>query len=163
MSTKTVTKSASGKPTTKKNTTKKIALPVGEKKATVPEEVLVLDKSLETANDNQGGNNVEEYEIIEPEAKSKKTSATKPESKAATVTKTGNKIELVATCYHYYRNWLKNWLHSHNVLSARFLKNEDSYNGYVTVSENEKKQALAALALWKKENPDTKELFWEIN
>jgi len=163
MSTKTAKKSQSTKPATKKNTAKKNASPVVEKDATAQEEILVLDESLNTTNDNQGNKSGEDYEIVETKGKTKKASAKKAVSKAATITKTDNKIPLVASCYHYYRNWIKDWLHSNGVPSARFLKNSDSYNGYITVSESEKAPGLKALALWKKENPDSKELFWNIN
>jgi len=158
MSTKTAKKSQSAKPATKKT-----ASPVVVNKAVTEDEVLVLDESLEVVNDTQGNKNVEEQEIVETKAKSKKAATKKPEIKTSVVTKTDNKIPLVASCYHYYRNWIKNWLHSNGVPSARFLKNADSYNGYITVLESEKVLGVKALAMWKKENPDTKELFWNIN
>ena len=72
------------------------------------------------------------------------------------------KIKLAASCYHYYRNWLKEFMHSHGVSSARFQKSPDSYDGHITVLESEKVKAIKALETWNKENPDTKEMFWDI-
>ena len=76
----------------------------------------------------------------------------------------GKKIRLATTCYHYYRHFLKHWLHSHGggVASARFLKSPDSYDGHIIVLENDKTKGLKALEAWSKQNPDTKELFWDV-
>ena len=74
----------------------------------------------------------------------------------------GKKIKLAATCYHYYRNFLKEFMRSHGVPSARFSKSPESYDGHLTVIETEKAKGLKALEQWTKENPDTKELFWDV-
>lgn len=74
----------------------------------------------------------------------------------------GKKIRLAATCYHYYRGWLREYMRSHGVGSARFSKAPDSYQGHLTCLETDKAKGLKALETWNKENPDTKELFWDI-
>ena len=91
------------------------------------------------------------------ESKAKK--APKQAANAATPAK--KRIQVAATCYHYYRNWLRDWLRPH-APSARFQKSPESYDGHITVLESEKEQAIAALELWKTENPDVKEMFWDI-
>ena len=43
-----------------------------------------------------------------------------------------------------------------------FSKSPESYDGHLTVIETEKAKGLKALEQWTKENPDTKELFWDV-
>jgi len=75
----------------------------------------------------------------------------------------GNKkVRLAASTYHYYRNWLAEFMRSHGVPSAKFQKSPESYEGHITVSETEKAKGLKALEQWSKQNPDTKELFWDV-
>ena len=100
-------------------------------------------------------------------AQAKKAAATTPAKKKAIATSkpvatNSKKIRLAASCYHYYRNWLKDFMRSHGVSSARFQKSPDSYDGHITVLESEKVKGLKALETWNKENPETKELFWDI-
>jgi len=106
-----------------------------------------------------------------PKAKTEKkaaaTKSAKPVTKkVATVGKElsigGKKIKLAATCYHYYRNWLKEFMRSHGVTSARFQKSPESYDGHLTVLETEKSKGIKVLEQWQKEHPDTKELFWDV-
>jgi len=106
-----------------------------------------------------------------PKAKTeKKTAASKSAKpvtkKTATVGKElsigGKKIKLVSSCYHYYRSVLRDWLREHKVPSARFQKNPENYTGFVTVLESEKIEAVQALAQYRKENPDVKDLWQEL-
>ena len=100
-------------------------------------------------------------------AQAKKEVATTPAKKKAVATSkpaatNDKKIKLAASCYHYYRNWLKDFMRSHGVASARFQKSPESYNGHIIVLESEKVKGLKALETWNKENADTKEMFWDI-
>ncbi len=83
-------------------------------------------------------------------------------TKSNTVTNGDKKIRLAASTYHYYRNWLADFMRSHGVPSAKFQKAPESYNGHITVLEAEKAKGLKALEQWSKQNPDTKELFWDV-
>ena len=110
---------------------------------------------------------VEKKPKVKTEKKTTATKSAKPVTKkAATVSKElsigGKKIKLAATCYHYYRNFLKDFMRSNGVTSARFAKAADSYKGHLTILETEKAKGLKALETWTKENPDTKELFWDV-
>lgn len=103
-------------------------------------------------------NGVVTEEATVPEDKVKKA----PKKTGNATTPAEKKIQIAASCYHYYRNWLRDWLRSHNVPSARFQKSPESYDGHITVLESEKEHAIAALELWKTENPDVKEMFWDL-
>jgi len=107
-------------------------------------------------------------------AKSQKAEATAAKSKPEKVAKkkavstvkgvaaNGKKVKLAASTYHYYRNFLAEFMRSHGVPSANFQKSAESYDGHITVSETEKAKGLKALEQWSKQNPDTRELFWDI-
>lgn len=73
------------------------------------------------------------------------------------------KVTLAGSGYHYYRNWLRDWLRSHGVPSARFTKSPENYNGNIIVLESEKEKGVIALEQWVTENPDIKEMFWAVN
>lgn len=131
--------------------------PVGENLTEQPKEVVATESVTKVAS--------------KPKAKTEKkpaaAKAAKPVTKkVATVGKEipvgGKKIKLAATCYHYYRNWLKEFMRSHGVPSAKFQKSPESYDGHLTVLETEKAKGLKALEQWHKENPETKELFWDV-
>lgn len=101
---------------------------------------------------------------VEAAAKSKpeKTVQKKAVSIGKVVAANGKKIKLASSTYHYYRNWLAEFMRSHGVPSAKFQKSPESYNGHITVLEADKAKGLKALEQWSKQNPDTKELFWDI-
>jgi hypothetical protein len=99
--------------------------------------------------------NVKKAVVVTP-AKKKAVAASKP------IVTNIKKIKLAASCYHYYRNWLKEFMRSHGVSSARFQKSPDSYDGHITVLESEKVKGLKAFEIWNKENPNTKEMFWDV-
>lgn len=90
---------------------------------------------------------------------------TKPATKKVDVSKKASvkekKVRLASSCYHYYRHFLKDFLRP-LVPSSRFQKVEDSYDGHILVAESEKAKGLKALEKWNKENPDVKELFWDV-
>lgn len=116
---------------------------------------------------SEGANNASKKEVSKKKSAAAKT--TQPKSVAKKPVKAQNntatsakKVKLVSSCYHYYRNVLRDWLREHKVPSARFMKNPENYDGYITVLENEKAQALKALAQYRKENPDVKELWKEL-
>jgi len=83
-------------------------------------------------------------------------------SNVKSVSVNGKKIKLAASTYHYYRNWLAEFMRSHGVPSAKFQKSPTSYEGHIMISETEKAKGLKALEQWSKQNPDTKELFWDV-
>jgi len=95
-------------------------------------------------------------------AKSKNVSQKKPAGSSKSATTNNKKIRLATTSYHYYRNWLAEFLRSHGVLSARFQKASEGYNGHITVLESEKAKGIKALELWNKQNPEVKELFTSV-
>jgi hypothetical protein len=99
-----------------------------------------------------------------PTAKSqtKKVAQKKVVSNGKSSAGSNKKVRLAASTYHYYRNWLAEFMRSHGVSSAKFQKSPESYEGHITVSETEKAKGLKALEQWSKQNPDTKELFWDI-
>jgi len=178
MSTKTTAKkSAIAKPTASKKT---ITNKAGEIKGVTNLKIIEQD---EPVNNNQDSNIAvvnNEVTATSNKAAKKNVKSEAPAKKVAKVTKNiskksvekkavsksvatnEKKIKLAASCYHYYRNWLKDFMRSHGVSSARFQKSEESYDGHITVVESEKAKGLKALEQWNKENPDTKEMFWEV-
>jgi flagellar biosynthesis chaperone FliJ len=100
----------------------------------------------------------------EKSAAAKTKTKSEPQKKAVSNGKSTvvKKIKLAASTYHYYRNWLAEFMRSHGVPSAKFQKSPESYNGHITVLETEKAKGLKALEQWNKQNPDTKELFWDV-
>ena len=101
-------------------------------------------------------------EAAEAKSKPEKVAQKKAVSNVKSVSVNGKKVKLAASTYHYYRNWLAEFMRSHGVPSAKFQKSPESYDGHITVSETEKAKGLKALEQWSKQNPDTKELFWDI-
>jgi hypothetical protein len=95
-------------------------------------------------------------------SKSAKPVAKKVATAAKPSTTGEKKIRLADTCYHYYRNFLKDFMRSHGVGSVRFVKAPENYSGYLSTIESQKAAGLKALERWTKENPDTKELFWNV-
>ncbi len=177
MSTKTTTKKSNGaNPATSKNS-KKVATNKSGKVTGVT--VVELNENAEppaTENVTEQPTDVVATESVtkvesKPKAKTEKkaaaTKSAKPVTKKpATVGKElsigGKKIKLAATCYHYYRNFLKDFMRSKGVKSIKFSKAADSYKGHLLVLESDQQKGLQALAQWNKENPDTKELFWDV-
>lgn len=177
MSTKTTAKKSNGANSATSKDTKKVVtnksgkvtgvtiidlsenadLPSGENVTEQPTKVAATESATRVEN--------------KPKAKTEKKAVTNKSTKPVTQKVTtggkelsigGKKIRLAATCYHYYRNWLKEFMRSHGVSSARFSKSPESYDGHLTVNEMDKAKGLKALEQWKKENPDTKELFWDV-
>jgi len=72
------------------------------------------------------------------------------------------RVTLVGTSYHYFRNWLKNTLRSGEIHTAKFIKNEADWNGCISIPENDKDAALKILEQYRVENPETKELWWDV-
>jgi len=101
-------------------------------------------------------------EAAEAKSKPEKVAQKKAVSNVKSVSVNGKKVKLAASTYHYYRNWLAEFMRSHGVPSAKFQKSPESYEGHITVTETEKAKGLKALEQWSKQNPDTKELFWDI-
>jgi len=98
-----------------------------------------------------------------PVAKEKKQSPKKATDETNEEIVKEKKVTLAESGYHWYRNWLRLWLHSHGVPSARFKKSATNYYGTITVLESQKEKGVLALELWVKENPDVKEMFWAVN
>ncbi len=176
MSTKTTAEMATGASSAKNEKSKKVVT----KKAGKVTGVTVIELTENAVPQNPDNATEQPKEVaatVENKSKTKATAgkkvatnkAVKPVTKkVGTVSKaiaTGEKkIKLAATCYHYYRNWLKDFLRSYagGVSSARFQKSPDSYDGHLVVLESEKAKGLKALEAWNKQNPDTKEMFWDI-
>ncbi len=176
MSSKNTSKKSNGATSAAVKTGKKTTVnKAGKVTGVTNQEILELNEPSET--DNNGA--VTETSNVTVEAPLKKSTQTKKaaqEKKAVAITPAkkkavvaskptatnSKKIKLAASCYHYYRNWLKDFMRSHGVPSARFQKSPDSYDGHITVLESEKVKGLKALETWNKENPDTKEIFWDI-
>jgi hypothetical protein len=72
------------------------------------------------------------------------------------------RVTLVGTSYHYFRNWLKNTLRSGEIHTAKFIKNEADWNGCISIPESDKDAALKILEQYRFENPETKELWWDV-
>lgn len=98
-----------------------------------------------------------------PVAKEKKQSPKKATDDAKEEIAKEKKVTLAGSGYHYYRNWLRDFLRSHGVPSARFTKSPENYNGNITVLESEKEKGVLALEQWVTENPNIKEMFWAVN
>ena len=174
MSTKTTTKKSIGADSaTSKNSTKVVTNKAG--KVTGVTIVDVAENAGPSASEKATEQPIQVVATTKVESKPKaKTEKKVAASKSAKpVTKKdvavgkelsigGRKIKLAATCYHYYRNWLKEFMRSHGVGSARFSKAPDSYKGHITCLETDRARGLKALETWNKENPDTKELFWDV-
>lgn len=70
-------------------------------------------------------------------------------------------VTLFKTTYFYWRNWIKDILINGKVKKYRFIKEADTYNGYIAVSKTEKDAAKKVLADYKSKNLDTKEMWWQ--
>lgn len=176
MTTKTTSEMATGAGSAKNEKTKKVATKKAGKVTGVT--VIELIENTEPQNPNNAAEQSKEVAATfenktKTEAKVEKKvvadkSAKPVTKKVGTVGKTAangeKKIKLAATCYHYYRNWLKDFLRSYagGVSSARFQKSAESYDGHIVVLESEKVKGLKALEAWNKQNPDTKEMFWDV-
>lgn len=164
---------------TKKNTAKTGEIKSQKKnEATAPDaqstDVVTENSNNDTATNAQSekASNGDASNTVKKEVSKKKSARVKtaqPKSAAKKPVTANNKtavpvkkVRLVSSCYHYYRNVLRDWLRDHKVPSARFMKNPENYDGYITVLENEKVQALKALAQYRKENPDVKDLWKEL-
>jgi hypothetical protein len=180
MSSKNTTKKDNGaNNAASKNTKKAVSKNAGKSTGVV---IVELNEPSDTGNNEAADNVSSEAEktpstvttttpakkkaVSKKPAQAKKAIATTPAKKKSVATSKpaagAKKIKLASSCYHYYRNWLKDFMRSHGVPSARFQKSEDSYDGHIVVLETEKAKGLKALETWNKENPDTKEMFWDI-
>jgi hypothetical protein len=184
MSSKNTTKKDNGANAAASKTSKNVTANGTAKIKSAGKGVVVIELNEPTETDNNGAVSAVNSEattetspvtsaapakkkaVTKQPAQAKKAIAATPAKKKAVVTSksaaTTKKVKLASSCYHYYRNWLKDFMRSHGVPSARFQKSEDSYDGHITVLENEKIKGLKALEAWNKENPDTKEMFWDI-
>ena len=72
------------------------------------------------------------------------------------------RVKLVGISYHYFRSWIKHTLRSGGVQTAKFIKNEADWNGYISIPANDKEAALKILDKYRVENPETKELWWDV-
>lgn len=173
MSTETTSEMATGAASAKNEKSKKVVT----KKADKITDVTVIELAKDAhqpSNEKVTEQPKEAPVVIENKTKAKKKvvatqSAATATKKITTVGKSvavgEKKIKLAATCYHYYRNWLKDFLRSYGgngVPSARFQKSPESYDGHITVLESDKAKGLKALEAWNKQNPDTKEMFWDV-
>ena len=147
----------------------------------LPQEEVSGNDSQEPTAKMEGSNVTEgtetttkKVEVVAAKSKPKKVEAVTPKSKpqkvaqkktvivSKSVAVNTKKIRLAASTYHYYRNWLAEFMRSHGVPSAKFQKSPESYNGHIIVLETEKAKGIKALEQWSKQNPDTKELFWDV-
>ena len=132
-------------------------------------------QKMESSNVTEGTETTtKKVEVVAAKSKPKKVEAVTPKSKpqkveqkktvvvSKSVVVNTKKIRLAASTYHYYRNWLAEFMRSHGVPSAKFQKSPESYNGHIIVLETEKAKGIKALEQWSKQNPDTKELFWDV-
>ncbi len=92
------------------------------------------------------------------EAKTKKAGK-KP---AINSTAASERVKLVGISYHYFRSWIKQTLRSGGIQTAKFIKNEADWNGYISIPANDKEAALKILEQYRVENPDTKDLWWDV-
>ena len=168
----TATKNQNTKPaakSSKKTTTNKAGKVIGVTKeieetneaTNVDSNNSIVSEVAETSNAN--GSATENKPIAQPaKSKSKKAVQKKVTTPVKSVAASDKKIKLAASCYHYYRGWLKDFMRSRGISSAKFQKAPESYNGHLVVLESEKAKGLKALEQWNKENPDTKEMFWDV-
>jgi len=177
MSTKTTTKKSTGANSDASKNSKKVATNKSGKVTGVTI-VELAENTEQPATENvteqptdvvatESTATVESKQKAKSEKKVVASKSAKPVTKkTATVGKElsigGKKIKLVSSCYHYYRSVLRDWLREHKVPSARFQKNPENYTGFVTVLESEKIEAVQALAQYRKENPDVKDLWQEL-
>ena len=174
MTTKTATKKSGAKTTatnnSKKATTKKNGKVVGITNI----EIIELPDDPQQTTDKQQSNEVVEVGNVEDSARQGKKTVNKKTNKATSAAPAAKKVQpakkvavrekkvrLASSCYHYYRHFLKEFLRP-IVPSSRFQKSAESYDGHIIVAESEKAKGLKALEKWKKENPDVKELFWDV-
>jgi len=94
------------------------------------------------------------------EAKPKKSAKTKQAGTSSS--NTVERIKLVGTSYHYFRNFLKYLFRENEITSAKFIKDEVGWKGYISIPANVKEPALKVLAQYQIDNPDTKTLWWEV-
>lgn len=94
-----------------------------------------------------------------PEVKTKKAGKKHAVSDVKT---DSERVKLVGTSYHYFRNWLKNTLRSGEIHTAKFIKNDADWNGYISIPSNDKEAALKIFDKYRVENPETKDLWWDV-
>jgi len=92
------------------------------------------------------------------EVETKKSSKKKGDA-AGTI----KRVKLVGTSYHYFRNILKYLLRENEIQSAKFVKDAVGWHGYISIAESDKEQALKVFAQYRIDNPDTKELWWDVS
>jgi hypothetical protein len=99
-------------------------------------------------------------EEVIPDSESKpKKAGKKP---AINSTAGSERVKLVGISYHYFRSWIKQTLRSGGVQTAKFVKNEADWNGYISIPANDKDAALKILEQYRVDNPETKELWWDV-
>jgi hypothetical protein len=94
------------------------------------------------------------------DAKPKKSVKTKPAG--TTSSNTVERIKLVGTSYHYFRNFLKYLFRENKITSAKFIKDSVGWKGYISIPADVKEPALKVLAQYQIDNPETKTLWWEV-
>jgi hypothetical protein len=70
------------------------------------------------------------------------------------------KVNLVKTSYHYYRNWIKSILSEGSVKDFKFLKDKTGWNGAIIISKEEAEKARFVLKDYKLMNPEIVDLWW---
>ena len=78
----------------------------------------------------------------------------------AHTTKKNEMVNIFKTCYHYYRNWIREILTTGKVDKFRFVKDEIGYTGEIAVNKPEVEKAKKVLKEYKAKNPNTVDMWW---
>ena len=122
----------------------------------VASEVIQQTSELQEENSHDGNNVAIEDLEVETKKSTKKQSTSKKNTGA-------ERVKLVGSSYHYYRNFLKELLRSKEIQSGKFIKDPTGWKGYISIPADVKEQALECLNQYQTENPDIKPLWWEVS